>query len=286
MISIVVCSKQVDVSASYKQNIAETIGCDYELIVIDNLSGSSSICQAYNNGIKNASFDIICFQHDDILHHTKNWGIVIKQLYEADKNLGLIGVAGSKSKTRMPSGWWNCPNNHVVRNIIQHFPTGEIKMMQNGFDELNDVEVSVIDGVFMVMKKNSSIEFNENIDGFHNYDLNVSFEHSIFQKKIIVSNKILIEHFSIGKMNKSWCQSAMIVHELYSSFLPTSVDQRYNFKKQEVNNGIFFTEELLKYFMFKSCFILWSRLLLLKPFSKFHFRFVKLICVTFIKKYF
>ena len=51
MISCVICSRQPDISAELKENIASTIGCEYELIVIDNSKNEHSIYSAYNQGV-------------------------------------------------------------------------------------------------------------------------------------------------------------------------------------------------------------------------------------------
>ena len=62
--------------------------------------------------------EYLCFMHDDIFIHTKNWGLELLKTFESDNEIGLIGVAGSKIKTKMPSGWWNCDSNLKVINII------------------------------------------------------------------------------------------------------------------------------------------------------------------------
>ena len=45
MISIIICSMNPDISAELRQNIADTIGCEYELVVIDNSRNQLSIFQ-------------------------------------------------------------------------------------------------------------------------------------------------------------------------------------------------------------------------------------------------
>ena len=70
MISIIICSMNPDISAELRQNIADTIGCEYELVVIDNSRNQLSIFQAYNRGVQRSKGDILCFMHDDLLMHT------------------------------------------------------------------------------------------------------------------------------------------------------------------------------------------------------------------------
>ena len=66
MISLIICSRTADISDELKQNIATTIGCEYELCVIDNSRNEYSIFTAYNEGVRRAKGDILCFMHDDI----------------------------------------------------------------------------------------------------------------------------------------------------------------------------------------------------------------------------
>jgi hypothetical protein len=52
MISCVICSRQPVISAKLKENIASTVGCEYELVVIDNSTNEYSIFSAYNEGVR------------------------------------------------------------------------------------------------------------------------------------------------------------------------------------------------------------------------------------------
>ena len=46
MISCIICSRKSDISAELKQNIQDTIGTDYELVIIDNSHSQYSIFSA------------------------------------------------------------------------------------------------------------------------------------------------------------------------------------------------------------------------------------------------
>ena len=94
MISLIICSRQPDIPQSLKENIAETIGVEYELVVIDNSKNQYSIFQAYNEGVRRAKLSYLCFMHDDILYHSPDWGKKVVEHFE-DKRVGAIGVVGS-----------------------------------------------------------------------------------------------------------------------------------------------------------------------------------------------
>ena len=108
MISCIICSRQLDISAELKENIASTIGCEYELVVIDNSKNEYSIFSAYNEGVRRAKGDILCFMHEDILYHTQGWGKIISNILQ-DKTIGQIGVAGSHFMPKAPMYWWSSP---------------------------------------------------------------------------------------------------------------------------------------------------------------------------------
>ena len=70
MLSLIICSRNSDISATLKKNIETTIGINYELIVINNSLNHYSIFEAYNQGIRKSKYQFLCFMHEDILYHT------------------------------------------------------------------------------------------------------------------------------------------------------------------------------------------------------------------------
>ena len=94
MISLIICSRSSDIDVALKENIKNTIGTDYELVIIDNSNNDYSIFSAYNEGVRRAKGDILCFMHEDILYRTEDWGKKIIAHFE-DKSIGLIGFAGT-----------------------------------------------------------------------------------------------------------------------------------------------------------------------------------------------
>ena len=71
MISIIICSRTQAISKDLSENVQNTVGCDHELVIIDNSENQYSIFEAYNLGIKQSKGEYLCFAHDDILFHTK-----------------------------------------------------------------------------------------------------------------------------------------------------------------------------------------------------------------------
>tara|TARA_R110001583_G_scaffold41572_2_gene132140 strand:+ start:1653 stop:2507 length:855 start_codon:yes stop_codon:yes gene_type:complete len=279
MISIIICSRKKSIDSNLDLNIHKTIGCDYELIVINNSRSNYSIFEAYNKGIKESKGEFLCFIHDDILIQTKDWGKKIIRIFETDNKIGLIGIAGSKIKTKMPSSWSDCDEKYKVINVIQHFNDANPQKMECGFRENKTIEeVVAIDGVFIAARKIKGLIFNTNLKGFHNYDLSISLDFKIKGFRNIVTNEILIEHFSLGTIDKSWYESALKLDELYKKHLPLSTDEfvsKKNINNRELINGAAFVSQLFKYGYIKQAFKYWIKLVLIKPYSKYHFILLK-----------
>lgn len=275
MISVIICSRTPEISGMLSQNIEKTIGCTYELLVINNSVKKYSIFEAYNLGIERSSGDYLCFIHDDILFHTKAWGNNIESIFRSDEKIGLIGIAGAKVKTKMPSVWWDCPEHFKVLNLVQHLDSGEKEHWQRGWQHSLEEEVVVVDGVFMAARKVDGIQFNDKLNGFHNYDMNISFEYISKGFKVVVTKQILTEHFSIGKLDKSWFSSTLQIHKMYDRLFPLTLLKNYDMKNQEFKNGCKFIVNLLEYKMRGEAIFLWLKLIRLKPKSKFHFDFFK-----------
>lgn len=223
MISVVICSRETYIRDSLQENISVTIGCDYELIVIDNSRSNFSIFEAYNIGLDKSKNEIVCFIHEDLLFKSDHWGKHIEEIFMRNPEAGLIGIAGAKVKSLSPSPWWGSDKKYHVQNIIQHTPNKSITKLHYGFNDQALVQVVVVDGVFFALKRDPQIRFNENFSGFHNYDLNISIEYWLRKYKAFVTQDILIEHFSSGKLDESWLKSTAKIHDFYKNVLPISV---------------------------------------------------------------
>ena len=288
MISIIICSRNLGIDPKLSTNIKSTIGCEYELIVIDNSQNKYSIFQAYNIGIEKSTSEIICFVHEDVLFHSKDWGNKLIEIFKSDTKIGLVGVAGTKVKTKAPSGWWNSPHELKQINIIQHIETGEVERWEYGLDK--DVfleEVVAIDGVFMVIKRDENILFDSTLKGFHNYDLNISLLYKVKGYKVMVTKEIVIEHFSNGNINKSWYLSTQRFHDKNKHYLPLMTDDlknNFDLKKLEFYNGVKFIYYSLNFGFNYNIVIKWFRLLLINPTDKTHKKIAKSIIKNLIKK--
>lgn len=278
MISIIICSRNVQLDEAFYSNLQETIGVANELVIIDNSENKYSIFEAYNLGIEQSKGDYLCFIHDDIRFHTLGWGKTIESIFQSDATIGLIGVAGTKVKSKIPSAWWDCPEEYRVINIKQHLKSGQIEDWYVGWKNNNIEEVVAIDGVFMVMPKKDNVFFSHKMKGFHNYDLDISFKVKKNGKKIVVTNELLLEHFSEGQVDASWVQSTLKIHNLYNEVLPISLAENFSsddHKKNDLENVKKMIYLSLKENKKKLALQIWFRFFLEYPLDKYHSVFWK-----------
>lgn len=272
MISIIICSIDILRYKKVKKNIENTIGLSsYEIIKIDNTIKKTSITKAYNSGIDKSKYNILVFIHEDILFHTFNWGNNIIQSFKNER-IGLIGVAGTKYKSCYPSAFWHTDEKMLVSNIIQHNKKKKEKLIIKGFKNCNKEDVVVIDGVFMALNKRAGVRFNEDIEGFHTYDLGLSIDVINKNYRIVIVNDVLIEHFSIGVADLNFIKSIIKFHKLY----------KYKLRKCLKNDSKRLDTIAIKSFL-KLClknryipYRLWLKYLRLNLFSRLNYNLLKL----------
>ena len=196
MISIIICSRQSSIPEDLRYSISKTIGEEYELIIIDNSKSEYSLFSAYNEGVDRSSGDILCFCHDDIMFHSLGWGHTVLSHFKDDKDLGILGVAGSHFLPSTPMYWSSSPfiSEHNLNNdngVYQEF------FHDDFFRDNNRVEVVAIDGLcfFMPHKVFESVRFDDgSYSGFHLYDMDICMQAIASGYKVAVCNDILVEH--------------------------------------------------------------------------------------------
>ena len=101
MISLIVCSRSIDISDELKQNIQSTIGAEYELVAIDNSQNEYSIFSAYNEGVRRSKYPYLCFMHDDIIYHTQGWGLKVIEHFVHEFSFSLVNLLNLISHTSL-----------------------------------------------------------------------------------------------------------------------------------------------------------------------------------------
>lgn len=222
MISIIICSKNKNTLLNLTSNIQKTIGCKYELVVIDNSQQQYSIFSAYNAGVEKSVMPYLCFVHEDVEFLTDSWGEKLINHLKSPKT-GFIGVAGGEAMLRVPFGWpavngaYNITHSTLHQNKIidckETFPAG---------GGLTPIPVVLLDGVFLATTKNlfQKIRFDEHLSGFHGYDLDISLQAIQNGYSNYVVFDIDIKHFSKGKFDRENVEALLKINAKWEKILP------------------------------------------------------------------
>jgi hypothetical protein len=211
-----------------------------EIIPFEN-PGTHSLTEAYNIILEKSTNDIVVLCHDDIYFDTKNWAQKLVKHFKRNPDYGILGVAGS---THLPSSakWWERPKN--MRGIVNHEHEGkkwESKYSDNLGNQLDDVVL--VDGLFIAMNKEKLKKtFNEDVKGFHFYDVAFSFDNYVEGVKIGVMYDIRITHLSIGQTNQQWEDNRKEFADKNSDKLPIKIQRNLTLESplKVLLTGLFF----------------------------------------------
>lgn len=223
MLSLIICSRTPKISEELEKNIADTIGCEYELVVIDNSLNKYSIFSAYNEGVKRSIGDILCFMHEDILYKTINWGQQVEQICE-NKDIGVVGVIGSYVLIK-DYGYWDMMAPFVTGYVPLANKTnwkGENNCNFYNGDMASD-DVVAVDGMWFCMSKKmfTEVSFDEKMyKGFHFYDMDICMQSLMagYTNKII--RDIEIWHYCYPQYNYQYVQAMKLFFQKWNAHLP------------------------------------------------------------------
>lgn len=220
MITIGFSTRKID--NSFVELLKKSCGVpNPQIIPIEN-EGKYSLPEAYNMILEQATNDIVVLCHDDIYFDSKNWGSKILKHFKRSPEYGILGLAGS---TQLPESakWWE--DFSKMKGIVNHEHEGKKWESKYSASLGNQIEdVVLVDGLFIVLnKKNIKQTFNEEIKGFHFYDVDFSFRNFIEDVKIGVMYDVRVTHKSIGQTNEQWEQNRIKFAEKHKDILPIKI---------------------------------------------------------------
>ena len=208
-----------------------------QIIEVVNPDGKS-LTEVYNEILEQSTFDIVILCHNDIYFDSNNWGQKIMNHFKRS-DYGILGVAGS---TQLPKSgmWWEDRTKMI--GIVNHEHEGK-KWTSKYSDNLGNSikETVLVDGLFIALHKNRiKKNFDENVKGFHLYDVNFCFRNFIEQVKIGVVFDIKITHKSIGMTNEQWDANRKLFAEEFESLLPVKIKKTDKDKLKILIGCLFF----------------------------------------------
>jgi glycosyltransferase involved in cell wall biosynthesis len=122
--------------------------------------------------------------------------------------------------------WWE--DFSKMKGIVNHEHEGKKWESKYSASLGNQIEdVVLVDGLFIVLnKKNIKQTFNEEIKGFHFYDVDFSFRNFIEDVKIGVIYDVRVTHKSIGQTNEQWEQNRIKFAEKHKDLLPVKIKRK------------------------------------------------------------
>ncbi len=226
MISIIICSRKADIPQEFKDNIAATIGCEYELRVIDNSHNEYNIFSAYNEGVRRSKGDILCFMHEDIVFHSENWGKILYDHFTKSPQTGAFGIAGGHYLPNRPCYWFEprIVSINYIQGWIEEGLHREHKVLNQKYRSERTL-VAAIDGVFMAMPKHLFTDElvrwdDQTFNGFHFYDADMCMQIHQAGYEVEVIWDILLEHTSNGNYNPAFIKTRRLWYEKWKNNLP------------------------------------------------------------------
>ncbi len=223
MISILVCSANPVLLKQFSENVKQNIGIEYELLFFDNQKINKGICEVYNDLAEKSAYNYLCFVHEDVLIKSKNWGKVLLDTFQADKKIGLIGVAGAKYKSKYFSGWFTGVKSLDCAYYTHLGQKGEETVLLKPDQDRDIQKVVCIDGVFMCCRKDlwEKNKFNQSyFKGFHFYDIDFSIRAAQICDLVVSYTIDLIHLTEGGDYTNNWVETAINYHTAYKKLLP------------------------------------------------------------------
>jgi len=141
-------------------------------------SNKEGLTSVYNNFLKKyKDKDTIIFAHDDVFIDSIDFINTVND-YLHNKNFGVVGLAGgSNIQKKKPFLWHLATKKETQSGIVFHPHNGV------NFPTIfgpTPKEVAVLDGLFLAVNvkklQENNITFDENIKGFHQYDMKFSID--------------------------------------------------------------------------------------------------------------
>ena len=221
MISVVYSTRSKN--PEYQKHIKQTIGVkDLEILEYVN-NKQFSLTELYNMGLKDSKNDIVIFIHDDLIfEQDSKWGKSIINHFNTS-DFGILGKAGTTSLTE--SGrWWD--ERHLMVGSVYHThlnnETNKRVTWESRYSGLfkdKIIPVVLVDGLFIaVNKQRIKKSFDENIKGFHLYDVDFCIANHFSDVKIGVIFDFKLTHKSIGMTNDEWDQNRKQIVQKWSFY--------------------------------------------------------------------
>lgn len=221
MISVIYSTREDN--QKHLQHIKDTCGV-HKMEVIQYINnGEYSLTELYNKALQETTNNIVVFCHDDIIFETNNWGKKLLKNFDENKEYGVIGIAGTTDIDET-GRWWN--DNTKMVGVVKHRHNGKTwENKYSGIFNKKIIETVIVDGLFFAVNKDRIKEnFDEDVKGFHFYEIDFCFRNHIKGVKIGVTFDVRVIHKSIGQTNDEWESNRVIFSDKFKEELPLNIN--------------------------------------------------------------
>mgnify|MGYP003661581834 FL=1 len=165
--------KNTRLAKSLKRHKAQQSIVSYDLQpTYENKYGLCSVYNKYLTKENLKKYDCILYVHDDIHIDSVNFLTCIREQFKLGYD--VVGLAGgSKLQIKKPCLWHLMSKPDSLSGVVAHYKNKN-EYYQTIFGP-TPREVVLLDGLFLAVKTKSialnKVQFDENIKGFHHYDL-------------------------------------------------------------------------------------------------------------------
>lgn len=227
-ITVGFCSIEKD--ENYINYLKEVFGDKCDVVNKYGCGRGKTLTQCLNEIINESENDTVILCHDDIefvnvekYHDTI--GNMCKELFENNKDYGIIGVVGG---TRFDEEHFNWANGDVEGHWIQCYKKEQKDDEHLNFGKLMPYDVDIVeklilDGMFLAIRKDRiKTLFNETNKSFHYYDIEFCLENHLLGCKVGVTKAFLVRHFSEGN-TEEYLKNKSYVLDKWKNIIPYEI---------------------------------------------------------------
>ena len=209
MITIAYSTRQFD--RSFYNHIKEQSNLDNQIIYKEN-KGEFGLTELYNSFLHDSENEITVIIHDDVIL-PKGFDETILNYFINNPDYGIMGIAGTTHLDKS-AVWFN--NRHLMVGQLYHLVNNEPRLTTYSAKKNEVREALVVDGVILAINTlKIKREFNEEIKGFHYYDVSFCIDNFNEGVKIGIFHLPQFIHKSVGMVGDSFIEAQTSFIEKY-----------------------------------------------------------------------
>lgn len=229
LLSVIACSIDAHKADAFRASLARSAGAPYELVLIED---ARSLSEAYARGVARARGEHVVLCHDDVEFLVDD---LAARVAAHLARFALVGVVGTRTLSSAAWIWGGPPVNEGW--LVHPGARGGVAACVYGAHGSPVAGAQAVDGVFMAARRDVllSIGFDaDTFDGFHFYDLDLSFRAHRAGLPVGICGDILLLHRSSGTFGAEYARYA---RRFFDKFPDLSLGPRHpdpNFVVHEV----------------------------------------------------